>query len=529
MTSTSTTQPLTFADFGLNDRLLRGITAAEFTTPTPIQSRAIPIALTGADLIGCAQTGTGKTAAFVIPILHRLVAAKEAQAKERSTEQKLQRGAKPARALILSPTRELVQQIEDNIRKLAWHMPLKMCSLYGGTSIDSQIRLLERGVDIIVATPGRLIDHLNRKSLVLSGIETLVLDEADRMLDMGFINDVRKIVAQTPPQRQTLLFSATMSPEIQAMTRAMQQSPALIEIGERRKPAESVTQHFYVAPQAQKMDLLLHVLKAEEMDSVIVFSRTKHGADRISRRLERSGLKAIAIHSNRTQSQRSKALAGFKKGQYKILVATDIAARGIDVDGISHVINFDTPPAAEDYIHRIGRTGRADATGDALTFVSRDEQNNVRKIERHIRKRLSVMKYPGFDYSAKPEDFSYDADDAAESEETPRRGERHSRNGRSFVSRSFAGRSSEGRSFEGRSAEGRSEARTDTRLDTRSATKHPHKPHAHHERSTRTYSTSGTADEIAGGHRKSSTFGKFSRVEKKGASKNYSRLPKQRV
>jgi ATP-dependent RNA helicase RhlE len=513
MTSNSTTNPTTFADFGLNDRLLRGITAAEFTTPTPIQARAIPIALTGTDLIGCAQTGTGKTAAFVIPILHRLVSSSTSSAPQAiqngvshgasqhtSSSHTSKRTPKAARALILSPTRELVQQIEDNIRKLAWYMPLKMCSLYGGTSIDSQIRLLERGVDIIVATPGRLIDHLNRKSLALSGIETLVLDEADRMLDMGFINDVRKIVAQTPPQRQTLLFSATMSPEIQTMTRTMQRAPQLVEIGERRKPAESVTQHFYMASQSQKMDLLLHVLKAEDMESVIVFSRTKHGADRIARRLERSGLKSIAIHSNRTQSQRSKALAGFKKGQYRILVATDIAARGIDVDGISHVINFDTPPAAEDYIHRIGRTGRAESTGDALTFVSRDEQMNVRKIERHIRKRLSVMRYPGFDYSAKPEEHNYDEQDMEATDERPVR--RFDRAGSRLESRSST---------------------------ARSATKHPHKPHAHHERSTSTYSAGASADAPSGGHHKPSTFGKFNRLEKKGASKNYSRLPKQRV
>jgi ATP-dependent RNA helicase RhlE len=387
-----------FSTFGLEDRLLQGIQATAFTSPTPIQERTIPVALSGADILGCAQTGTGKTAAFVIPTLHRLAQVQAQQSQEH------RKGFRPLRALILSPTRELVQQIEENIRALARFLPLRICTIYGGMSIDNQIRQLKTGMDIIVATPGRLIDLLNRKSLSLSNLEILVLDEADRMLDMGFINDVRKIVAQTPPQRQTLLFSATMSPQIQSLTRAIQNVPTMIEIGERRKPAESVTQHFYSVPQSVKIDLLLHILKTEAMESVLVFSRTKHGADRIAQRLERDGLKSTAIHSNRTQPQRQRALAGFRAGQFKILVATDVAARGIDVDSISHVINFDIPEAAEDYIHRIGRTGRANTTGDALTFVANDEYHNLRKIERHIGKRLQMKQYPGFDYPQRSEE-----------------------------------------------------------------------------------------------------------------------------
>jgi ATP-dependent RNA helicase RhlE len=389
---------MNFSIFGLEDRLLQGIQATAFTNPTPIQERTIPVALSGADILGCAQTGTGKTAAFVIPTLHRLAQAQQSQEHRK--------GFRPLRALILSPTRELVQQIEEHVRALARFLPLRICTIYGGMSIDNQIRQLKTGMDIIVATPGRLIDLLNRKSLSLSNLEILVLDEADRMLDMGFIHDVRKIVAQTPPQRQTLLFSATMSPQIQSLTRAIQNVPTMIEIGERRKPAESVTQHFYSVPQAGKIDLLLHILKTEAMESVLVFSRTKHGADRIAQRLERDGLKSVAIHSNRTQPQRQRALAGFRAGQFKILVATDVAARGIDVDGISHVINFDIPEAAEDYIHRIGRTGRANTTGDALTFVASDEHHNLRKIERHIGKRLQMKQYPGFEYSQRSEERS---------------------------------------------------------------------------------------------------------------------------
>jgi ATP-dependent RNA helicase RhlE len=384
---------MTFDSFGLHDRLMQGISAANYTTPTPIQEAAIPLIIEGNDMIGCAQTGTGKTAAFVIPMLQNLATS----APEQQQAGKLHNPKfRPIRALILSPTRELAQQIEETAAAISRFMRFRTFCVYGGTSIEMQLKQLTYSTDILIATPGRLLDLMNRRSVDFSCLEMLVLDEADRMLDMGFINDVKKIVAQTPPTRQTLLFSATMSPKIQTLTRTLQDTPKLVNIGERRNPAQNVTQHFYTVPQTQKMDLLLHVLKEEEMQSVIVFSRTKHGADRIVRRLDRKGFSSIAIHSNRSQSQRQRALAGFKQGQYKILVATDVAARGIDIDNISHVINFDTPPDAEDYIHRIGRTGRADATGDSLTFVARDEDQHIRKIERHIGKRLMVKPYPGF-------------------------------------------------------------------------------------------------------------------------------------
>ncbi len=402
---------MSFDVFGLTDRLLQGIALAEYTSPTPIQEAAIPTIIEGKDLIGCAQTGTGKTAAFVIPLLQNL----HNSAPEYQQPGKLKNGGfRPIRALILSPTRELAQQIEQATSLLSRFMRIRPFCIYGGVSIEMQEKQLGYSTDIVIATPGRLLDLLNRKALDFSKLEILVLDEADKMLDMGFINDVKKIVAQTPPMRQTLMFSATMSEKIQALTRQVQRSPEVISIGERRNPAETIAQHFYSIPQANKVDLLLHVLKEEEMESVIVFSRTKHGADRIMKRLARQGFASAAIHSNRTQSQRQSALAGFKSGKIKVLVATDIAARGIDVDGVSHVINFDTPPDAEDYIHRIGRTGRANTTGDALSFVSRDEFQYIRKIERHIGKRLAVKPYPGFVMTKVEQDEHHDEPDEQE-------------------------------------------------------------------------------------------------------------------
>ncbi|HTR80838.1 MAG TPA: DEAD/DEAH box helicase [Bacteroidota bacterium] len=374
---------MSFSKLGLNDRLVQGILATGYTAPTIIQERAIPAALAGKDVIGCAQTGTGKTAAFVLPILNRLSAHN-------------QTGRRGVRALILTPTRELAQQIEDSIINYGRFMTLKSLAVFGGVNIQNQIKHLQRGVDIVVATPGRLLDHMTRKTIDFSAVEVLILDEADRMFDMGFIQDVRKIIARVPAQRQTMLFSATMSREVRALTADFQKHPEYIEVGEQRKPVETVTQHFYSVPQDAKIDLLIHVLETTHMESALVFSRTKHGADKISHRLERRGIKSIAIHSNRTQAQRQRALAGFRHGDYKVLVATDIAARGIDVEGITHVVNFDTPVFAEDYIHRIGRTGRAMSKGDALTFVSNGEREHLRKIEQFTGKRFELKKYPGF-------------------------------------------------------------------------------------------------------------------------------------
>jgi ATP-dependent RNA helicase RhlE len=374
-----------FTTFGLSDHIMKGIGAAGYTVPTPIQILAIEPALAGRDIIACAQTGTGKTAAFVLPILHHLASGAGVHA-----------GGKLPRALVLTPTRELCQQVQLAAAKYGKFLALRSTSIYGGAGMEQQIKALRRGADIVVATPGRLLDHMQRKTVDLSGIRILVLDEADRMLDMGFINDVRKIIAAIPSQRQTMLFSATISADIKTLASNILRDPQTVQVGERRNPAETIVQHFYNAPQGAKIDLLVHAMEAEQMQSVLVFSRTKHGADKISRRLERTGIASAAIHSNRTQSQREKALEGFKEGKFRVLVATDIAARGIDVSGISHVINYDVPQYPEDYIHRIGRTGRAGASGDAITFVSREEQQYLTRIEKFVGKRYTVNAYPGF-------------------------------------------------------------------------------------------------------------------------------------
>jgi ATP-dependent RNA helicase RhlE len=374
-----------FTTFGLSDHVVKGVRAAGYTSPTPIQSLAIRPALEGRDIIGCAQTGTGKTAAFVLPLLHKLAGEHDSPKRDHHV-----------RALVITPTRELAQQVSEAVANYGRFLTLRTVSIYGGVSMDNQLKLLRRGVDIVIATPGRLLDHMQRRSIDLSRVQMLVLDEADRMLDMGFINDVRKIIGAIPKDRQTMLFSATISKEIQGLAAHILRNPQLVEAGEQRNPIETITQHFYTASPGTKIDLLFHALDVERMESVLVFSRTKHGADKICRRLERKGIKAVAIHSNRTQGQRQRALDGFKQGAFRVLVATDIAARGIDVDGISHVINFDIPQFAEDYIHRIGRTGRAGAMGDAITFVARDDQEHLKGIEKFIGKRFLVKSYPGF-------------------------------------------------------------------------------------------------------------------------------------
>jgi ATP-dependent RNA helicase RhlE len=378
-----------FKSLGLCDQLVQGILATGYTAPTEIQSQAIPAAIEGRDIIGCAQTGTGKTAAFVLPILHRFSHTPSPHKKA-------------VRALILTPTRELAVQIEQAIRGYGRFLHMQTLAVYGGVNIEGQLRALRRGVDIVVATPGRLKDHMQRRSIDLKFVEVLVLDEADRMFDMGFINDVRKIIAALPQQRQTMLFSATMSQEVKTLTAGIQKSPKMIQIGQQRNPIETITQHIYPVRKDQKMDLLQHMLTNGKLDCVLVFSRTKHGADKISHRLERAGIRSIAIHSNRSQAQRQRALDGFKAGKYQVMVATDIAARGIDVEGISHVINFDVPSFAEDYLHRIGRTGRATAKGDAITFVSHEEEKHFRQIEKFIGRKLPMEKCPAF-VGSKPE------------------------------------------------------------------------------------------------------------------------------
>ncbi|MFA6469886.1 MAG: DEAD/DEAH box helicase [Bacteroidota bacterium] len=392
---------MAFKALGLNDRLVQGILATGYSTPTEIQARAIPLAVAGKDIIGSAQTGTGKTAAFTLPILNRLAAHTEKN--------------NHIKALILTPTRELAQQIEDAVKQYGRFLSLRALSVYGGTNMYNQLKHLSRGVDILIATPGRLIDHLERKSVNLSHVEVLVLDEADRMFDMGFIDDMRLIIKQTPDTRQTLLFSATMSKEVKHLVKSIQKNPEMIEVGHQRSPATTVTQHFYSVNDDKKLSLLLHILQSKELDSVLVFSKTKVGAEKVSNNLHKNGIKAVSIHSDRTQAQRQRALAGFKQGHFKVMVATDVAARGIDVEGISHVINYDIPTYAEDYIHRIGRTGRALSTGDALTFVTRSEARHVKKIEQFIGKKFEIKKYPEFDY-AKVEEKSIKSAHQAEEE-----------------------------------------------------------------------------------------------------------------
>jgi ATP-dependent RNA helicase RhlE len=376
-----------FKTMGLADPLVKGILATGYTAPTEIQSQAIPAILDGKDIIGCAQTGTGKTAAFVLPILHRLETVPQKSKK------------KIPRVLVVTPTRELAVQIEQAVRGYGRYMELKTIAVYGGTRIETQMKALRRGIDVVVATPGRLLDLIQRGVMNLSLIEVLVLDEADRMFDMGFITDIRKIVKEIPDERQTLLFSATMPNAIRKLTESIQKSPVMIQIGQQHNPIETITQHIFPVPKDQKMDLLMHLIEREGMGSVLVFSRTRRGADRICKKLNQNYVEAVAIHSDRTQGQRLKALEGFKRGQYQVMVATDIAARGINIQGISHVVNFDVPAYAEDYIHRIGRTGRATATGDAMTFVSEEEVLDLRKIERFIECKFEPKMAEGFAYT----------------------------------------------------------------------------------------------------------------------------------
>lgn len=376
-----------FKKIGLCEELVQGILATGYTAPTEIQAEAIPVVIAGKDMIGCAQTGTGKTAAFVLPILNRLA--------DSSTKKK------KLRSLIVTPTRELAMQIDAAVKGYGRFTRIKSLAVYGGSPIEKQIKFIKTGVDIVTATPGRLIDLINRGVIDLSAVEVLVLDEADRMLDMGFVNDIKKIIAKTPKDRQTLLFSATMSKEVVTLTKTIQRSPKMIQIGITNNPIDTITQHIYPVAREQKMELLLYMMDRQQMYSVLIFSRTKRGADKICRKLKQNDIKAEAIHSDRTQRQRMRALEGFKAGRFQVMVATDIAARGINVEGISHVFNFDVPGFPEDYVHRIGRTGRAEATGDAITFVSQDEVGDIRKIERFIDRTFIAEYYDGFEYSTR--------------------------------------------------------------------------------------------------------------------------------
>jgi ATP-dependent RNA helicase RhlE len=381
---------VSFAELDLAPEVLHAVLDAGYTHPTPIQQQAIPLALEGRDLIGLAQTGTGKTAGFTLPIVHNLIKAPITDEKGEPLHR--------VRVLILTPTRELAAQVEESFRKYGKYTTLRVVPIFGGVGIEPQSKSLRAGVDVVVATPGRLLDHMERQNVVFDDLEVLVLDEADRMLDMGFAPQLNRIVKEIPPYRQTLLFSATMSPEVEALARTYLRKPVVVQIGRRSEAVSTVTHAVYPVARERKTRLLVELLKKAEMDSVLIFTRTKHGADRVVSHLEDEGIAATAMHADKSQGERTRALEDFKLGKIRVLVATDIAQRGLDVSGISHVINYDVPQQPEDYVHRIGRTGRAAATGDAYTFMSPDEIAMVRTIERLIGQQIPRISVPGYDF-----------------------------------------------------------------------------------------------------------------------------------
>jgi ATP-dependent RNA helicase RhlE len=428
---------MSFRDLDLPQPILQALDDAGYVNPTDIQAQAIPPALEGRDVLGRAKTGTGKTAAFAIPILTRLKAlaswdpaAHPAEAAESQTDDEqpstssdesfaarsrrrrrhgraplhAQRPAaqaaekRPVRALVLTPTRELCVQNEESFRAYGKYLDLRFLAVYGGVRIDKQLKKLHSGVDIVIATPGRLLDHMNRHTIDLRAVEFFVLDEVDRMFDMGFIQDVRKIMSKIPENRQTLLFSATLSSEVKRLAERAQKNAVIIEVGEQKTPTDMVTQYIFPVARDRKLDLLRSILEDEGWSMVLVFCGTKDNAEFLTRRLQHVGIDAAELHSNKSQSERKQALEGFKSGEHRVLIATDIAARGLDIDGISHVLNFDVPRNAEDYIHRIGRTGRAAATGDAVTLVAFDEEEFMDRIEQHIGTKLERRHYKDFDH-----------------------------------------------------------------------------------------------------------------------------------
>ncbi len=377
---------MSFSELGLSAELLRAIAEQGYTQPTPVQLQAIPVILEGRDILAGAQTGTGKTAGFTLPLLQRLSAAAPAQSK------------RPLRALILTPTRELAAQVGESVQTYGKHLPLKSTVIFGGVGINPQIDALRRGVDILVATPGRLLDHVGQKTIDLSKVEILVLDEADRMLDMGFIHDIRKVLALLPQGRQNLLFSATYSDEIKQLADKLLNNPALVEVARRNIDAEGVSQIVHRVDRERKRELLSHLISTNDWRQVLVFTRTKHGANRLAEQLDKDGISAAAIHGNKSQGARTRALADFKANAVRVLVATDIAARGLDIDQLPHVVNFELPNVSEDYVHRIGRTGRAGASGEAVSLVCVDELDLLSGIQRLIKRELPVVNVPGFEH-----------------------------------------------------------------------------------------------------------------------------------
>ena len=375
-----------FSSFGLHPDILKGVREMGFTRPTPIQADAIPPGLAGRDILASAATGSGKTAAFLLPILQRL----------------LPKPRRATRALIITPTRELAAQIEDHARQLAVHTPIQTASVFGGVAMGPQEHAFRAGVDVIVATPGRLLDHFRHAYATLASWDVLVVAEADRMLDMGFLPDVRRVLKHLPARRQTLFFSATMPQPIAVLAREILRDPVPVNVERVSAPAVGITQAVYPVTGNLKTPLLAELLRRGDLQNVLVFTRTKHRANRLFEALSKRGVSVERIHGNRSQPQRTQALAGFKSGRYRVLVATDIAARGIDVEALPHVVNFDVPHVPDDYIHRVGRTARAERTGDAFTFVSPEEESDLRAIERALGRRLPRITVPGFDYSAAP-------------------------------------------------------------------------------------------------------------------------------
>ncbi len=375
---------MSFDRLGLSPELLRAVAQQGYTEPTPVQTQAIPLVLAGRDVLAGARTGTGKTAAFVLPMVQRLHASRPA-------------GPRVIRALILTPTRELALQVEESVRTYGAQNPIRSTTIYGGVGFDPQVRALRAGPEIVVATPGRLLDHLGQRTIDLSRVEILVLDEADRMLDMGFIRDIRKILAVLPPRRQNLLFSATFSDEIRRLADGLLENPASVQVTPRNTPTELVTQVVHMVDRERKRELLSHLITSGRIDQALVFTRTKHGANRLSQQLEKDGILATAIHGNKSQPQRVRALADFKAGRFTVLVATEVAARGLDIEALPHVVNFELPMVPEDYVHRIGRTGRAGVDGDAVSLVCVDELKLLNEIERVLGRGIPRETIEGFE------------------------------------------------------------------------------------------------------------------------------------
>lgn len=430
---------MSFEKLGLSKHLLKAIAEQGYDTPTPIQAQAIPIILDKKDVLAGAQTGTGKTAGFTLPMLELLTRAKPSK----------HRKAHHVKALILTPTRELALQVEESVRLYGKHLPYKSTVIFGGVKINPQIVALRRGMDIVVATPGRLLDHISQKTIDLSQVDFLILDEADRMLDMGFINDIKKVLAVLPNERQTLLFSATYSDEIKKLSEKFLRSPSLIEVARRNTSSETVKQAVYHVDKERKRELVTHLIKEGNWKQVLIFTRTKHGANRLSGQLEKDDITSAAIHGNKSQNARIKALEDFKKGKVRVLVATDIAARGIDIDHLPHVVNYELPNVSEDYVHRIGRTGRAGKEGEAISLVCVDEDEFLVNIEKLIKKDIPKVWLKGFkpDPSIKAEPINMGGNRGARNK--PRGGNGGGRGGNRSGGRNGGGRNSSGGSSRG--------------------------------------------------------------------------------